>query len=96
VFPHAFDPLARIVRESRVDSVRAAALHALARIDTPAAAEFLLGVLEHGGPVDRAAALDALRRSASRAFLEVSRGALRTGSPELQAALRDVLKARGA
>jgi hypothetical protein len=95
VFPHAFDPLARIVRESRVDAVRASALQAIARIDTPAAAEFLLGVLEHGGPVDRGAALEALRRSASRAFLEAARGAARTGSPELQGVLRDLLKIRG-
>src|SRR5256885_11551081 len=34
-FPHAFDPLSRIVRESARASTRAAALRALAKVDTP-------------------------------------------------------------
>src|SRR5260370_2244032 len=63
-FPHAFDPLARIVRESAQPSARAAALRALARIDTVEAAELLLGVLAHGPSSDRLAALTALQRTA--------------------------------
>ena len=47
-FQHAFDPLSRIVRESSKPNVRASALRALARVDTQEAAEFLLGILEHG------------------------------------------------
>ncbi len=41
-FPHAFDPLARIYRESQNKEVRASALRALAKIDTFEAAEMLL------------------------------------------------------
>jgi hypothetical protein len=59
-FPHAFHPLVRIVRESQQPSVRAAALWAMAQIDTVEAAEFLHGVLDNGAPVDQAAARGAV------------------------------------
>jgi HEAT repeat protein len=95
-FQHAFDPLARIVRESPQPNVRASALRALARVDTIEAAEFLLGVLEHGAPADRTAALEALKRARGSRFLELAKSSIRTSGPEVQAALRDVLKARGA
>jgi hypothetical protein len=91
VFPHAFDPLARVVRESPNPRVRASALRALAKIDTPAAAEFLLGVIEHGAPADRDAALAALKKAASKAFLELARSSFRGAPPELQSALRGVM-----
>ncbi len=94
-FQHAFDPLARIVRESPQPHVRAAALRALARVDTIEAAEFLLGVLEHGAPADRAAALDGLKRSRGARFVELARSSMHTTTPEVQAALRDVLRTRG-
>jgi HEAT repeat protein len=92
VFAHAFDPLSRVVRESQSAEVRASALKALAKIDTPAAAEFLFGVIEHGAPVDRSAALGALRESTSkRAFLELARRAMPEATTELRTALRDVV-----
>ena len=94
-FQHAFDPLSRIVRESPQAGVRASALRALARVDTVEAAEFLLGVLEHGAPADRTAALDGLKRSRGARFIELARSALNTTAPEVQAALRDVLRSRG-
>lgn len=94
-FQHAFDPLSRIVRESPQPQVRASALRALARVDTMEAAEFLLGVLEHGAPADRAAALDGLKRSRGARFIELARSAMHTTAPEVQAALRDVLRSRG-
>jgi tetratricopeptide (TPR) repeat protein len=94
-FQHAFDPLSRIVRESPQPPVRAAALRALARVDTMEAAEFLLGVLEHGAPVDRAAALDGLKRSRGARFVELARSTMHTTTPEVQSALRDVLRSRG-
>ncbi len=94
-FPHAFDPLSRIVRESSRPSTRAAALRALAKVDTPEAAEFLLGVLEHGAPQDRAATLEGLKRSRAARFVELARAALPTAQPQVQSALRDVLRARG-
>jgi hypothetical protein len=62
-FPHAFDPLARIVRESADPRVRGAALRAIAHIETAEAADFLHGVLAHGAPSDRVVALAALQRS---------------------------------
>lgn len=94
-FQHAFDPLSRIVRESSQANVRASALRALARIDTMEAAEFLLGILEHGAPADRAAALDALKRVRGARFVELARSAIHTTTPEVQAALREVLRQRG-
>jgi HEAT repeats len=94
-FQHAFDPLSRIVRESPQPHVRASALRALARVDTIEAAEFLLGILEHGAPADRVAALDGLKRSRGARFIELARSALHTSAPDVQGALRDVLRARG-
>ena len=94
-FQHAFDPLSRIVRESPQPHVRASALRALARVDTMEAAEFLLGILEHGAPADRVAALDGLKRSRGARFIELARSAMHTTAPEVQAALRDVLRSRG-
>jgi tetratricopeptide (TPR) repeat protein len=95
VFPHAFDPLARVVRESANMHARFAALQALAKIETPAAAEFLVGVLEHGSPADRSAARKALHDSASRAFMDVARAAYPTATGELRSALHEVLAVRG-
>ena len=94
-FQHAFDPLSRIVRESPQPAVRASALRALARVDTVEAAEFLLGILEHGAPADRVAALDGLKRSRGARFLELARSAMLTTAPDVQQALRDVLRSRG-
>ena len=94
-FPHAFDPLSRIVRESARPQARAAALRALAKVDTPEAAEFLLGILEHGAPQDRAATLEGLKRSRAARFVEVARAAMATATPEVQGALRDILRTRG-
>ena len=59
------------------------------------AAEFLLGILEHGAPADRAAALDGLKRSRAARFIELARSAMHTTAPEVQTALRDVLRSRG-
>jgi hypothetical protein len=94
-FQHAFDPLSRIVRESPQPPVRASALRALARVDTMEAAEFLLGILEHGAPVDRAAAREGLIRSRGARFIELARSALHGATPDVQNILREVLRARG-
>ena len=50
-FPHAFNPLARIYRESTDPRVRAAALQSIGKIQTVEAGEFLVMVLrqETGG-----------------------------------------------
>ncbi|WP_394826185.1 HEAT repeat domain-containing protein [Pendulispora albinea] len=94
-FPHAFDPLARIVRESSSAPVRAAALRALAHVDSREAAEFLLGVLEHGAPIDRHAALEGLKRTRGSRFVELARASLGASPPDVQHALREILRARG-
>jgi hypothetical protein len=94
-FQHAFDPLSRIVREHPQAHVRASALGALARVDTMEAAEFLLGILEHGAPADRTAALDGLKRSRGARFIELARSSIHGAAPDVQNALRDVLRARG-
>ena len=94
-FQHAFDPLSRIVRESPHAPVRASALGALARIDTIEAAEFLLGVLEHGAPPDRVAAMDGLKKARGARFVEVAKAAMPTSSATLQGSIREVLRARG-
>ena len=95
VFPHAFDPLARLVRESDDPNARFSALTALAQIETPAAAEVLLGVIDHGSPTDREAVRKLLQEKASRAFLDLARNMYRTAPEDLQRVLRDVLAKRG-
>ena len=94
-FQHAFDPLSRIAREQPQPGVRAAALRALARVDTMEAAEYLLGVLEHGAPVDRQAALEGLKRARGGRFIELAKSTLPSCAPEVQGALREVFRARG-
>jgi hypothetical protein len=94
-FPHAFDPLARIVRESAEPSVRAAALLAMAHIDTIEAAEFLLGVLDSGAPVDQASARGALKDARGTKFAEAAREAMRGAGAGLKANLRDVMEGWG-
>jgi hypothetical protein len=94
-FPHAFDPLARIYRESQNKDVRASALRALAKIDTFEAAEMLLGVLQHDGDSDRAAAVDALRRSRGMKFTDFARSSMTELAPPVQALVREILQARG-
>jgi len=94
-FQHAVDPLSRILRESPEPPPRAAALRALARIDTMEAAELLLGVLEHGAPADRLAAVAALKATRGTKFVELARASVQGAPATLQTSLREVLAARG-
>ena len=91
-FAHAFDPLARIFRESSAREVRASALWAMAHIDTSEATDFLIGVLQHGAPEDRVATLNALRTEGGAKWVELARSAEPGGSEVLQKSLR-VLRA---
>jgi hypothetical protein len=59
-FPHAFNPLARIYRESTDPRVRAAALQSIGKIQTVEAGEFLVMVLRQEGGNLREAATQAL------------------------------------
>ena len=81
-FPHAFDPLARIYRESQDTKVRQSALRALSKIDTLEAAE-------------RVAALDALKKARGLRFVDLARDQMKQLSVPARAAVREVLQARG-
>jgi tetratricopeptide (TPR) repeat protein len=94
-FAHAVDPLARILREAPQPDVRASALRALARVDTPEAADLVIGVLEHGGPADRAAAVAAVRGGRGTAVTEAASAALARASGELRATLQAALAGVG-
>jgi hypothetical protein len=59
-FPHAFNPLARIYRESNDPRVRTAALQSIGKIQSVEAGEFLVMVLRQEGGDLRAAATAAL------------------------------------
>ena len=75
--------------------VRGHALRAIAEIDTVEAAEFLLGVLEHGAPQDRGAAIEGLKRAKGARFVELARSQMTGAAPTVQSALKDVLRSRG-
>lgn len=94
-FPHAFDPLSRIYRESQNRDVRASALRALAKIDTLEAAEMLLGVLQHDSETDRSAAVEALRRSRGMKFTDHARATFAELSDPVKVLVREILHARG-
>ncbi|MGD0676770.1 MAG: HEAT repeat domain-containing protein [Polyangiaceae bacterium] len=94
-FEHAFDPLSRIFRESQAPNIRASVLRALARIDTNEAADFLLGVLEHGSTGDRNAALAAVKTGAGTRFIDQARHALTRAAGPFRTTLREALLARG-
>lgn len=93
-FPHAFDPLARIYRESQSPNAKLGVLRALAKIDTQEVAEFLLNVVEHDGASEREAAVEALKRSRGTKFLDLARGALPRLAVDAQTAVRSVLDVR--
>ncbi len=61
-FPHAFNPLARIYRESNDPRVRGAALQSIGKIQTVEAGEFLVMVLRQEGGGLREAAHAALQQ----------------------------------
>ena len=94
-FPHAFDPLARIIRESEDPRARAAAVRAMARIDTQQAAELLLGVFRHHSQDEQLAAVEGLRRARGNTFLEVSRQAWGSLDENARRHIGAVFAARG-
>ncbi len=94
-FPHAFDPLARIYRESSSPVARASALRALAKIDTQEAAELLLSVIEHDGMEARSVAVEALKRGRGSKFLDLARAELARLPAGPQEAIQAVFQARG-
>jgi HEAT repeats len=94
-FDHAFDPLARIYRTASSGEARLAALRSIARIDAIEAAELVLGVLEHGSPVEREAASTALKAARGNRFIEAARAAYPEASTKFKSTLGEILRARG-
>jgi tetratricopeptide (TPR) repeat protein len=94
-FPHAFDPLARIYREATDSHVRVSVLQAVARIDTPEAAEWLLGVLEHEGKAERDAVVAVLARVRGHQFVQIARREAASLSAHAREAVQTVFSNRG-
>ena len=94
-FPHAFDPLARIFRESSDPQARTAALRALAHIDTDEAIETVLGVLRHAGPTERDAVAAALSTARSDRFSRALTTMMSSVPEPVAANLRQSLQAHG-
>ncbi len=94
-FPHAFDPLARIYRESSDAGTRASALKALAHVDTDEAAELVVGVLVQAGPGERDAVMAAVSGARNDRLLEAAKKALATAGAAGEP-LHALLRARGA
>jgi hypothetical protein len=72
-FPHAFNPLARIYRESTDPRVRAAALQSIGKIQTVEAGEFLVMVLRQESGNLREAATQALAQMDNADVLPILR-----------------------
>ena len=72
-FPHAFNPLARIYRESTDPRVRAAALQSIGKIQTVEAGEFLVMVLRQEAGDLREAAYAALAQMDNADVLPILR-----------------------
>ncbi len=94
-FPHAFDPLARIYRESQTASIRASAVRALAHIDTLEAAELLLSIIQHDGREEQKAAVDSLKKARGMKFVDTAKNALPGLSETSKTTIREILRARG-
>ncbi len=94
-FPHAFDPLARIYRESQNPTVRASAVRALAHIDTLEAAELLLSIIEHDGRDEQKAAAETLKKARGMKFVDVAKNALPGLGEASKVTVREILRARG-
>jgi HEAT repeat protein len=72
-FPHAFNPLARIYRESNDPRVRTAALQSIGKIQTVEAGEFLVMVLRQESGSLREAAYAALTQMDNADVLPILR-----------------------
>ncbi|MEZ4394649.1 MAG: HEAT repeat domain-containing protein [Polyangiales bacterium] len=95
-FPHAFDPLSRLHRDSTDPSVRFAALSSIGRIPSLEAVEYLIGTLVHGAEEERRLAEELLvRTDAAEASMALQSAAVREGV-ELQQRMAAVLRKRHA
>ncbi|MEZ4362281.1 MAG: HEAT repeat domain-containing protein [Kofleriaceae bacterium] len=92
-FPQAFNPLARIFRESTEERVRTAALSAIGRIQSVEAGEFLILVMRHEVGAPRAAARAALAEMDNSDVLPIIRQHYEMESdPEVREALESMFR----
>jgi HEAT repeat protein len=89
-FPHAFNPLARLFRESTDTRVQRACLESIGKIASIEAAEFLVGVLRQSEGAMRDAAFAALRTVDNADALPILR---QYAEVENNPAVRDMLAA---
>jgi HEAT repeat protein len=94
-FGHAFDPLARIYRESSDATVRRTALESIGKIQSVDAAELLIDVLRHGDKNER----ELVRRLLANADLPEVGNLLRRAAANETGAAREsidqILRMRG-
>ncbi|MBL8604144.1 MAG: hypothetical protein JNK72_19615 [Myxococcales bacterium] len=93
-FPHAFDPLSRLHRDSADATIRQAALGSIGKIPSLEAVEYLLGVLLHGSPEERQHATDLLVRAEAVETQQALQNALAQEGPEVQQLIVGVLRRR--
>jgi tetratricopeptide (TPR) repeat protein len=94
-FGHAFDPLARIYRESADPAVRRAALESIGKIASIDAAELLIDVMRHGDRAERDHARQLLSRADHPEVGNLLRRAAAHEAGPMRHALDQILKARG-
>lgn len=95
-FPHAFDPLSRLHRDSADPAVRHAALGSIGRISSLEAVEYVVGTLIHGTEEERRQAEDLLVRADAPETNNVLHAAAVREGPELQQRIGAVLRKRHA
>ncbi|MDP3278299.1 MAG: HEAT repeat domain-containing protein [Deltaproteobacteria bacterium] len=94
-FPHAFDPLSRLHRDSVDPEIRRAALGSIGKVQTIEAIEYLIGVLSHGTNDDRRMAYDLLSRSDFPDTGRALASAIERETGEMQRVLQQIRAARG-
>jgi tetratricopeptide (TPR) repeat protein len=90
----AFDPLARLYRDSPVPEARRAALRALGRIELLEAAELVLEVLAYGSSADKQVVKETLKQGRARVFTEAARSTLADPTAPGHADVREIVDAR--
>src|SRR5262249_7339591 len=91
-FPHAFDALVRIFRESAEDRVRATALESIGEIGSVEAGEFLINVVRYESEVLRRAAQRLLGRFENPEVLAMLRSYVENETGPSRAALEQVVQ----
>jgi len=93
-FGHAFDPLARIYRESVDASIRRAALESIGKIRNVDAAEKVLDVVRYGAPDEQGIARTLLASADHSGVAELLERALAFETGVVRSAVENVLRLR--